>query len=149
MVAHRFRCVWSLALVPLFCWGCGGGADLVPVSGKVKSGTELLNTGTVTLSPDKSKGNTSDKTPIGAIGEDGTYTLATGGKPGAPAGWYKVTVVAEAPRAKGKSDASEYAVPVYLVADDYMDPDRTPLAVEVKPGAPEGHYNLELAPRPR
>ena len=136
---------WNALLTAslLFLSGCGDGGNLVSVSGKVTNDGKVLTTGTVTFYPDKNKGNTSQDIPIGQIGEDGTYTLYTGQRYGAPPGAYKVTVVAEEPRAQGKAE-DEYAIPKYLVRQDYLDVEQTPLFLEVKPGAPEGHYDLKL-----
>ncbi len=142
-VFRRWPRLLLLAPLLLCCSACLGGNN-VPVKGKVMNGDDPLKTGTVTFYPDKDKGNTSAALPQAQISEDGTYTLYTDGNSGAPPGWYKVTVVAEAPKAKG---ADEYAPPVYIVAEDYTNMEYTPLSVEVKSGAPEGHYDLKLLPR--
>src|SRR6516165_4933167 len=62
--------------------GCG--AAPVPVSGKVMLDKKPLTTGIVSFRPDRGKGNTNAVEPRGKIAEDGSYTLATNGKPGAP-----------------------------------------------------------------
>src|SRR5690348_17264028 len=84
MRSHRFgaRTVVPLSIcifVPLLLAGCE--ARLVPVSGKVTLDNKPLTTGTVTLKPDKEKGNAAKVEPIGKIAEDGTYTIETNGKP--------------------------------------------------------------------
>jgi len=48
----------------------------------------------VLFQPDASKGNHSPFEPAGTIDEEGTYTLLTKDKKGAPPGWYKIVVTA-------------------------------------------------------
>jgi hypothetical protein len=128
--------------------GCGGGGEeLLSVSGTVKNGSEVLKTGSVTLHPDETKGNKTTSRPRAEVAEDGTYTLYTMGEEGAPAGWYKVTVAAEAPRPENAEGADLYAPPVYLVREDYTAVETTPLTLEVKADAPEGHYDISLEPK--
>ncbi len=50
--------------------------------------------GFVTFKPDVSKGNQGEFAAVGPLNPDGTYTLSTQSKDGAPAGWYRVTVTA-------------------------------------------------------
>jgi hypothetical protein len=69
----------------------------VPVSGKVTLGGEPLTAGVVVFTPDAGKGNTSKWTASGVIGKDGTYTLQTDTKDGAPPGWYKVSINTNVP----------------------------------------------------
>src|SRR6266851_143305 len=76
--------------------GCGG-PRLEPVTGKVTVNGSPLTAGLVTFAPDASKGNTTNLAALGKIGEDGSYTLTTDGKSGAPAGWYKVSVSTDIP----------------------------------------------------
>src|SRR5262249_60290507 len=52
-----------------------------------------LSSGSVAFHPDAKKGNSLKKILGGEIGSDSTYRIYTDGQPGAPAGWYKVTVV--------------------------------------------------------
>src|SRR5687767_13348261 len=83
----------ALALGLFLVAGCDGGG-LPPVKGKVTVDGAALTSGSVRFVPDTTKGNKATTEPAGEIGSDGTYTLHTNGKPGAPAGWYKVTVSA-------------------------------------------------------
>ncbi|MGF1581047.1 MAG: hypothetical protein ACFCD0_16910 [Gemmataceae bacterium] len=146
MTTYAYRKV-GLQFLPallLICCSACGGETLIPVKGKVMNGDSPLTTGTVTFHPEKSKGNETAYNPQASIGADGTYTLSSKGGSGAPPGWYKVTVVAEKPKKKG---ADPYALPEYLVADQYTNVGSTSLLMEVKSGAPEGSYDLKLTPR--
>jgi hypothetical protein len=137
----RWLAVGVLAVVVVA--GCGkNDQDLVPVEGTVTLKGKALKTGTVTLHPDAEKGNShSFSSPPLAEINDGKYTIATGGKAGAPAGWYKVTVNASVP----SNPKDEYSEPKLLVDKDNTDPATTPHSFEVKPGAPAGEYDLKLS----
>lgn len=121
--------------------GCGAQQDeLIPVSGKVLLGGKPLHRGVLVLSPDTAKGNTTLHEPRGELDAQGNYTLNTSGREGAPAGWYKVAVIAtkEEPR-KGPGPPPEWLAP-----PRYVDPATSHLAIEVKKGAPPGSYDLQL-----
>jgi hypothetical protein len=78
--------------------GCGKQQEtLYPVKGKVSLNNAPLKGGTITFVPDDAKGNKSKSSPTGMISQDGTYSLTTDGRSGAPAGWYKVTVSTDSP----------------------------------------------------
>lgn len=126
-----FLCGLVLAL------GCGssGKDKLVPVSGKVTLSGTPLTAGQVAFHPDTAKGNTAKGVPAGAIGADGTYTLSTDGKSGAPAGWYKVTVVTNFPGVSGE--------PVPINAK-YGNPSGSGLEREVVPSPASGAYDLQV-----
>jgi hypothetical protein len=94
-----------LAFSAFLLTGCG--PTLVPVSGKVTLDNKPLTTGTVTLKPDKEKGNAAKVEPIGKIADDGTYTIETNGQPGAPLGAYKVVIFAQGPPKDPKNPYSE------------------------------------------
>jgi hypothetical protein len=79
--------------------GCGddsGVGPTFPVTGKVTiNNTPLTAKSTIILfKPDASRGNTSPFQPTGTVDEEGTYTLKTKSKAGAPPGWYMVVVTA-------------------------------------------------------
>jgi hypothetical protein len=94
--------------------------------------------GLVVFTPDVAKGNTSKFVPSGGI-EDGEYTLATEGKPGAPPGWYKVTVSPGMP----EMTADMKAPPKMLVLNPrYGSVANTPFSVEVVSGGTQ--YDLKL-----
>jgi len=124
-------------LLAFAVWGCGSGETYYPVTGKVTLGNTPLTSGNVNFVADISKGNQTKATPGGQISSDGTYTLSSGDKSGAPAGWYKVTVFTNVP---GSPPSSVNLNP------RYMTPGTTDLAVEVAPNAEPGRYDLKLNP---
>lgn len=133
-------CASPLVLI-LFATGCGG-SKLLPVEGKVTVASQPVKGGTVTYHPDKEGGNTQayPALPTATTDDTGKYTLATGGKPGAPPGKYKVTVTSVAP-----ADAKDpYAKPKHLIDQTNSIPETTTLKVEVKDGASAGAYDLTL-----
>ena len=99
-----------------------------------------MTAGSVRLVPDKDKGNQAGVEPVGTIGSDGTYTVTTNGKAGAPPGWYKVTV------ASGEIPESSrpHAVKI-VIAPRYGNPDLTDLSVQVVESG--GAYDLKVASR--
>jgi len=118
--------------------GCGpGGPSLIPVEGKITADNEPLAKGSLAFHPDAAKGNASKKTGAADI-KDGSYKLYTDGRPGAPAGWYKVTVVSA-----GEPDNTKPEAPVKsLVAPRYADSKLTDQYIEVKAG---GSYDLKVS----
>ncbi|HEX3149225.1 MAG TPA: hypothetical protein VHR66_14220 [Gemmataceae bacterium] len=137
---RTWRLIAPLAVLLLLSpSGCDSGSgSLHKVSGKVTVDGAPLTTGTVRFVPDKDKGNKATTEPTGQIGTDGTYSLMTDGKSGAPAGWYKVTISAsEVPESSkpfsGKS----------LVAAKFNDPAASGLAVEVVSSPKAGAYDLQ------
>jgi len=120
--------------------GCGGGGlKLVPVSGTVTLNGKPLSQCTVTFIADASKGNKVAASLIGRLNAQGEFTLrtvavkASEGGMGAPLGWYKVTLRA------GPNDAD------LKVNPDYLDPNKTPLSIEVIESPPPGHYDIKLS----
>jgi len=138
------RCRLLLLSAVLAASGCND-STLVPVEGKVTLDKKPLTTGSVMFHPDKSKGNESEKYPRAEITSEGTYRLYTNEEPGAPPGWYKVTVRAYKPADENADGEDIYSEPEPLVANDYLDAEYTPLKVEVKRDAPDGHYDLEVS----
>jgi len=129
--------------------GCGGGKEqvpLVPVSGVVKNGGAPMPMGTVEFHPDTGKGNNFKGTPRGMIKSDGTYTLNTDGRDGAPVGWYKVTVSGQGMPDPSKMGGEGGKAPTPPVVNAmYTKPDTTKFSIEVKDGAPAGTYDLSLS----
>lgn len=123
----------ALSAAALAC-GCGDGSGVgrpLPVQGKVTLGGQPLPKGAITFHPDDTKGNKLTTAPVGTI-ENGQYSLATGTKPGAPAGWYKVTITSVVP----SDPKDEYSQPRSLINTRFGDPSTSGLAVEVKGGQP-------------
>ena len=93
-------------LAAVACASCSkGGAALNPVQGKIldKNGDPLKGA-VLTFHPKGAGKNINIVLPTGKAGEDGSFTLMTGDKDGAPAGEYAVTVICpeEKPLPKGK-----------------------------------------------
>ena len=84
-------CRWLLPALALCLGSCsGGGPRLNPVKGTLLYRSKPLADATVSF---HLVGATPDTHPsTGRTDEDGTFTLETGGREGAPAGEYKVTV---------------------------------------------------------
>jgi hypothetical protein len=140
------RIFLGLALACLVCLtsGCGGPA-LIPVSGKVMlvrgNQTVPLPGGSINFRPDKSKGNTFGGEPVAEINAQGEYTLETKGKPGAPAGAYKVIVTAPVSMDNTKLNANKITVSTI-----YLDAATTPLNAEVSDKPAPGAYDFKVAP---
>src|SRR5262245_8619033 len=108
-------CCLALALA-----GCGdAGPRLVPVAGRVTVDGQPVKAGTLSFRPDKAKGNTSLHEPYGEIDAAGNYKLFTNQKEGAPAGWYRVAVMAAEPVDVGNlsGQARWFANPKYASVD--------------------------------
>lgn len=126
--------------------GCGGGPKLVPVKGKVYLAEQPVSAGEtvkgfVVLHPDAEKGNKTQEQVQGEIGADGSFTVFTRDKEGAPLGWYKVTV----DLADVKASDPYYYKP--KIDDKYLEKDKSGLALEVVESPEPGRYDLKLPPR--
>jgi hypothetical protein len=124
-----------------------------PVSGKVVYQKKPVTTGTVTFVPDASKGNQSKESAIGLIKDDGTYSLVTNGRDGAPLGWYKVGISTMAPPMgdmappeikPGSKAAPKGSGKAPGVPPKFQHPDTSGVSIEVKENAPPGAYDIEL-----
>jgi hypothetical protein len=123
--------------------GCGGPAeDLVPVTGQVTLDGKPLKVGSVSFRPDAARGNTSLHHPTSEIDAEGSYTLVSAGKKGAPPSWYRVLVFADENVQPGTP--AHPVAPRWLVPAHYTDEKTTPLSVEVVAGPAEGAYDLKL-----
>jgi hypothetical protein len=74
---------------------------------------------------------------------DGTYTIMTGARNGAPVGAYKVSIEA----AKEVNPNNPYFTE-WLADERYVDPNRSKLTVEVVENAEPGRYDFKLNPHP-
>src|SRR5579859_6703881 len=130
----------AVALV-LCLAGCGAPeSKFIPVTGKVTYKGEALPTGSVVFVADASKGNTTPHEPRGIIDATGNYQVTTAGKPGAPAGWYKIAVLANKPQ----DTKNPYGMPVSLIPKKYGDAAQSGLSIEVVAPPASGSYDLTL-----
>jgi hypothetical protein len=145
------RRLYALGLFTLTCFvmpACSGHKEedvpVLPVSGKVMVGKNVLVMGFVHFHPDESKGNKWTKTATGTIHIDGTYKLVTGTgnglKDGAPPGWYKVVIKPGTPVTEEQASLKPE-----IFNPDYSILKRTKLAVEVKEGADPKTYDFVLS----
>lgn len=142
--ARRLRCM-ILALGPILAaCSCGprGTETFAPVAGKATVNEKPLTTGTVTLYPDASRGNKTHHHPVGTIDDQGNYEVYTVGKKGAPPGWYKVVVHADANQQTGTTVAP--LPPKWMTHDEYTTESTTPLGLEVVEKPEQGKYDLKL-----
>ena len=123
--------------------GCESATPTFPVSGKVTVQKKPLTTGVVMFFPDASKGNTSKEGPIGTIGPDGSYKLTTGGRDGAPLGWYKVTVSPQ-PLPTAETAAQKTPPKVQAVNSKYFMPTSSGILIEVTDPPKPGAYDIDL-----
>ena len=141
---HRFPptiLAVGFALVSLF-GGCdsSGAGRLVPVRGKVTYEGQPLTTGSLAFKPDAEKGNTSKFEPAATIEADGNYRLFTAEREGAPLGWYKVSVVAQAPA----DEKNPYAATKSLIPTRYAETGTSNLSVEVVESPQADAYHIKL-----
>jgi hypothetical protein len=132
-----WRRVWAGALaLTLGCLGCSSGERLHPVSGKVLYKGQPLAGALVTLHPQGSNDPRVER-PNGFTQEDGTFTVTTGQKPGAPAGQYLVTVICSRtvqPEGKGKIINTGGEDSVDILGGAYANPNTSKITVQVQPG---------------
>jgi hypothetical protein len=122
--------------------GCGdAGPRRVPVFGTVTLNGQPLEVGGISFMPDTARNPALKDIPSAKI-EKGSYTLYTAGNPGAPAGWYKVIFVANAPA----DPKAPYAPPKSLINRKYATAETTDLSVEVVPSPAAGAYDFKLTP---
>jgi hypothetical protein len=138
-------------LLAVLAFGCGDSIDVptVPVAGRIMVDGEPLarGTGTVVFRADKSKGNQTPYTPEGHVQADGTYSLVTSRKKGAPPGWYVVTVAAyERPKDDHRHNFTPATNYRLLVNRKYGDAKTSGLKIEVVPQPAPGQYDLKLIP---
>jgi hypothetical protein len=133
------------ALGMLVSAGCDTGPRRVPASGTVTLDGKPLEFGILYFNPDESKGNTARVSCTSPV-RDGHFNVQTSGiqrsesGPGVPLGWYKVNLrvnmAGELPIFPGQ--------PVVKINPKYLDPDKTPISIEVVDNPEPGHYDLKL-----
>jgi hypothetical protein len=135
-------CLLGLLLFASGCSHSAGEARLLPVTGRVTVAGNPLTTGTVSFLPDTSRGNTSGVAPGGEIQPDGSYTLFSAGRKGAPAGFYRVIVSAAEPVDPNNPLAPRRS----FVNVRYNSVETSNLQVEVTETPVPGAYDLPLKP---
>jgi hypothetical protein len=117
--------------------GCGG-LRRVEVKGNVTLDGKPLAHGLLLFHPDAARGNAVRASCTGPV-SNGHYRLLTSAVStddsgsGAPVGWYKVTLMTDLPGMK--------EIPVHK---KFLNPQTTPLEVEISDNAPPGSYDLAL-----
>ncbi len=144
----------SLSLGSALLSGCGGGPSLAKVEGKVafKNGTPLKG-GSLILWAEGGKTEGAKGQPTGTIAVDGTFKVVTEGRPGAPVGRYKVTVLPGPAGAGAGGDPANMkgappptASPLGRVLNPkYEDPSTTDLIIEVAATPPPDGYKLPVS----
>jgi len=114
-----------------------------PVSGKVTFQKKALPSGTVTFVPDAGKGNKGKESALGMIGPDGSYTLTTGGRDGAPAGWYKVFINPQSMPKEMPPKGQPLPKPP-AINPKYQKADTSGISIEVTDPPKPGAYDIEL-----
>jgi len=142
----KSRCLGAVGLwlAALALVGCGdSGPKVYPVQGKVSlmDGTPIIY-GHVILQPDKKQGNLSMEICQGTI-QDGSYTIMTGARPGAPLGAYTVAI-----EAAKEVDPNNPYFTEWLADEKYIDPTRSKLTLVVIEKPEPGRYDFKLDPHP-
>jgi hypothetical protein len=133
---------WSclLALLSLTGLSCGGGkGSLNEVRGKVLHKNQPLGGAMVTLHPKGDKKDIKAVPSVGVTKEDGTFTLTTGKKDGAPAGDYIVTIICSKEVGGGdkKILSTGGAETEDMLKGAYADRDSSKISVTIKSGKNE------------
>ncbi len=137
----------SSLLTILLVVGCGGGnsVELHPVTGTVTIDGQPATVGSISFMPDVTQ-NTKGPLATSQIGEDGTFTLMTGSKEGAIAGFHKVVVECPFDPGAGSSGSGsttpEGGGAKCNIHVQYGAANTTPLSQEVKAG--DNNFKIEL-----
>jgi len=121
------------------------GPHLLLVRGQINLGNkplELLDDdfGKIWLYPNRAKGNDFADIPAGTITEDGSFTITTRGKEGAPAGWYRVVLLAN--RTRDPEHPNQKRKPVIPRA--FNNPEETTLEILVEEKEEGFEYDISL-----
>jgi hypothetical protein len=141
-MARWFHVRFAVFLVAVVgsLWGCAPQEALVPVTGKVMVDGKAMTTGNLSFRPDKAGGNASLSEPHAEIGADGTYTVITDKRKGAPVGKFFVLITAD----EGIDPKNPSATPKSLLDRKYADPSNPILKVEVTATPKDGQYDFDL-----
>jgi hypothetical protein len=151
----RWPLVWSVCVgQALTSAGCGKDAPrLVPVAGTVTVAEQPIPAGSIQFRADVTRGNNSMEVPVGVIQPDGRFELSTGGKKGAPAGWWKVVVHADnfqmiepPPSPVWPLFPEGWQPPKTLVHERYLNPGTSDVSVEIRADDPSHRYEVKLNP---
>jgi hypothetical protein len=118
--------------------GCNRGLRRIPVSGTVTMDGKPMGRGVLMFHPDPAKGNTARAGCTGPI-SNGQYKLVTTAVtkddtgPGAPLGWYKVTLLHDLP---GMAEIK--------VHPRFLSPQTTPIEIEIVENPAPGAYDIKL-----
>lgn len=132
---------WAVGLamtIAIACTSCSSRDTLHPVHGRVRVKGEPAAGATVVF---HREGPAGQDLPTGIVDSEGSFTLTTGGKPGAPAGNYTVTVVwPETKKLTGKEPITMGAELVDgpdRLRGVYGSPQKSALKAEIKSGKNE------------
>jgi hypothetical protein len=137
MLIHR--CVSPLmagfALVSVFATSCSdSGSELHPVEGKVLLNNAPLSGALVTFHP-KGKDDLTVVSPTALSREDGTFTVTTGQKNGAPAGEYVITIIcSQVPPDAKKSLSTGGTETQDVLKGSYAERNNSKIVVTIKKG---------------
>jgi hypothetical protein len=126
-----------LLLVLLACAGCSGSSGLSSASGKVTYQGKGIKGALVFFHP--KDGDIQAQRPTGVTREDGSFTLTTGTKEGAPVGQYTVTITwpeeQTAPKFKPGSTEPDEKPATDRLGGRYADPKTSTLQATIKSGS--------------
>ncbi len=121
-------------LMSLLGLSCSSSSSLHPVRGKVLHNGQPLAKAMVTFHP-KQGADLQTLPPTGLTNDDGTFTLSTGDKAGAPAGEYIVTIICSEEVAPKKGEISTGPPETQDKLNGvYANRDSSKIVVTVKPG---------------
>ncbi len=96
--------------------------------------------GKIWFHPESSKGNTLADVPAGDISADGRYTLFTRGQEGAPAGWYRVSLVVNRTRDPQHPNQKRKS----LIPESLGNPKTSGVAHRVAADRPASAYDIRI-----
>lgn len=131
--------VVALSIVVTSCSNDAGGAKLVPVKGKITVGDQPLKRGSILFRLQSPAGNAPE--PYGSIEPDGSYTMYTNNKPGAPIGKYYAIIEASEEIDPSKPSAT----PKSLIDAKYADAANKLISIEVVESPTSSQYDIKLS----
>jgi hypothetical protein len=134
-----------VVLAILLLCGCSNGPKRVPAAGIVELDGRPMEGGILMFEPDVSKGNNARVSCSSPV-RGGRYELQTAGVersdsgPGIPLGWYKICVRANRPGAPPAFPGQ----PVLDIDPKYLDPQKSPVSIEIVENPAPGAYDLKF-----